>query len=379
MLMSEMRRIRLEDIARLAGVSKMTVSLALRGQKRVSPEKRATICRIAAELGYTPDPALSALNAYRRGRRPPKYAETIAFINAFDEPLSESRYLYNYLYFKGAEAKGRLFGYRVEEFRLKPAGKSPSLDRILRTRGITGVIVGDFPIAHAALDLSWENYCAVSMAFSMESPHLHVVTNDHFQSMFICMEALAKRGYRRIGLCFQIEQDEKVGRRWSGGYLAARQVCLASDDHLQPLLYTTFDLSTFHTWVDAWQPDCIITGDPLMMGYIQAIGRAYPDEIAVAIPYQSQYAAERCQGYIDENYEHSGAMAFDTVAGMIHRNERGIPDSPMHLMIPGVFVLTDHQPTTLPKSDIRPPKPASATAKPPRTSARNARKPAPRG
>lgn len=48
-------RIKLDDIAKKVGVSKMTVSLALRGDTSISTETVNTIKRVAAELGYTPN------------------------------------------------------------------------------------------------------------------------------------------------------------------------------------------------------------------------------------------------------------------------------------------------------------------------------------
>jgi DNA-binding LacI/PurR family transcriptional regulator len=42
----------MEDIARLAGVSKITVSRALRGSEQVTAETREKVCRIAGEQGY---------------------------------------------------------------------------------------------------------------------------------------------------------------------------------------------------------------------------------------------------------------------------------------------------------------------------------------
>ena len=53
--------IRLKDIAARAGVSMMTVSKALRDVKDVSPETRARIRKLAAEMGYTPDSVAQGL------------------------------------------------------------------------------------------------------------------------------------------------------------------------------------------------------------------------------------------------------------------------------------------------------------------------------
>jgi DNA-binding LacI/PurR family transcriptional regulator len=58
------RRIRLEDVARLAGVSPTTVSRALRNDPRISESTRAEVRHAANRLGYIPDARASSL----RGR-----------------------------------------------------------------------------------------------------------------------------------------------------------------------------------------------------------------------------------------------------------------------------------------------------------------------
>jgi DNA-binding LacI/PurR family transcriptional regulator len=58
------RRVRLEDVARLAGVSPTTVSRALRNDPRISEGTRAEVRYAARKLGYIPDARASSL----RGR-----------------------------------------------------------------------------------------------------------------------------------------------------------------------------------------------------------------------------------------------------------------------------------------------------------------------
>ncbi len=49
------KAVKLADIAEKVGVSVVTVSKALSGQKGVSEEMRARIKELADEMGYTPD------------------------------------------------------------------------------------------------------------------------------------------------------------------------------------------------------------------------------------------------------------------------------------------------------------------------------------
>lgn len=58
-------RITLADVARLAEVSPITVSRALRGERAVAPELVARVRAAAQTLGYVPDPAARALASAR--------------------------------------------------------------------------------------------------------------------------------------------------------------------------------------------------------------------------------------------------------------------------------------------------------------------------
>jgi DNA-binding LacI/PurR family transcriptional regulator len=61
------RRVTMEDIAKVAGVKKMTVSDALNGTRSVAPATREKIQRIAQELNYIPNLAARALSTGRTG------------------------------------------------------------------------------------------------------------------------------------------------------------------------------------------------------------------------------------------------------------------------------------------------------------------------
>lgn len=49
------KRVKLEDIAKIVGISKMSVSLAMRGDRSISPKTTQRIQSVARELGYTPN------------------------------------------------------------------------------------------------------------------------------------------------------------------------------------------------------------------------------------------------------------------------------------------------------------------------------------
>lgn len=58
-------RVTLNDVATAAGVSPITVSRALRGERAVAPELVQRVAQASARLGYVPDPAARALASRR--------------------------------------------------------------------------------------------------------------------------------------------------------------------------------------------------------------------------------------------------------------------------------------------------------------------------
>jgi len=71
--MGKQKPVSLRDIAEEAGVSRMTVSLALRDTARIPPATRQRVREIADRLGYRPDPrvrrAMAAIAQSRHGGR----------------------------------------------------------------------------------------------------------------------------------------------------------------------------------------------------------------------------------------------------------------------------------------------------------------------
>ncbi len=74
------------DIALATGLHHTTISLGLRNSPKLRPETLKKIQSAAKRLGYVPDPMLSALNAYRQGKRAPRYQATMAWINNWPDP-----------------------------------------------------------------------------------------------------------------------------------------------------------------------------------------------------------------------------------------------------------------------------------------------------
>src|ERR1017187_4344007 len=80
------KRVTVRDIARRLNVSHATVSRSLREDRRISEPVRQKVKLMAKEMGYRPDPMLSALAHYRRGNTNAPIGAELAWVNHWPEP-----------------------------------------------------------------------------------------------------------------------------------------------------------------------------------------------------------------------------------------------------------------------------------------------------
>ncbi|CAM3052265.1 LacI family DNA-binding transcriptional regulator [Rariglobus hedericola] len=326
-------RVTIRDIAAKADVHFTTVALALRDSPRISEARRKSIQKLATKMGYSPDPMLSALNAYRQTRRRPIYQATIAWINNWPERgfLRSNDDFRDY--HDGIKERAAELGYEVEEFWMR--GKDLSfakLGRILKARNIQGMILAPQPEPHTEIDFDFSEFSAVSLSYSLRNPALHVVTNHHFRSMLLLMQNLDRLGYRKVGLAVHPSWSEKVGHGWFGGVLTAKELITSG---MKILPVKLFGLDDVKAWMKKEQPDVIVSHKQFYEQLLE-MGIRMPKDVGFAnlsVPSSSPEISG-----ITQNSPHIGRKAVDVLVDMLHRGERGVPDMPLHLLVDGVWV-----------------------------------------
>lgn len=334
------KRITQKHIATLAKVSPMTVSLALRESPLILAETRRRIQKIAKQNGYRPDPALAALNAYRIADRAHQFQGVISWVTAFPSASAWREMLQTQAYFHGACQRADELGYRLEEFWVAdPELTMKRATRILTSRNIRGVIIAPLPQAGGEISLEWEHFSAVALGYSLAKPHLHVVMNYQFRNMMQTVHQLSELGYRRIGMTMPSASDRRVNHGYLGGFLSAQCDLPPSAHRLAPALTSQFDKAFFLRWFRKEKPDAVVVSAAYATDVIQwlaGIGKQVPRDIGLAvasIPFEDHTITG-----IDENAPLIGRVAVDTVVGMIHRNDFGIPVRPSSTLLEGVWV-----------------------------------------
>jgi DNA-binding LacI/PurR family transcriptional regulator len=322
-------------IAAAAGVSAMTVSLALRNNPRIAPKTRALVQRLAAEAGYRPDPQVAKLMHHLRTRRKPAFQASIGGLTTVPE-REELPYLRDMI--RSARERAEQLGYAFSLFRLDDAVK-PRLDlqRVLRTRGVEGLVL--LPVATprslAAL-LQWQEFSVVTTTHAVLEPQFHRVVPHQFGNALQICRTLAARGYRRIGLVLPTEHDVRVHHGFSGA--VAWQNLIGGTELVRPLLHDAAlpTRATVRAWFAREAPDAIVAaGDKECRPIAQMLGLRVPGPVAFV---SANKAGRSVFAGIEERPEEIGAAAIEQLAGMIQRGDKGVPAVPKVTMVDGRWI-----------------------------------------
>lgn len=352
-----MKQITMQTVADRAGVSLMTVSRALKNNPRISAATRTRIQKIATDLGYRPNPLVSALMTQLRGAREHKVWPVLAFLAAHPDAVYTSGHTYNAQIHAGAAERAARLGYKLERFSLTEPGMTWHRMRgMLRARGISGVILPPLPDPIPAIDFDWEHFACATIGYSYTTPALHRVANDQFNTIRTAVHRLTKLGYERIGLAIRHEDDRRVDNKWAGGflsfhpYLPSRRKLPVFLWHYEPspsreLSPEGFESwegrverpAGFSSWIERHRPDAILALQPLVVhGWLSSLGLRVPRDVALVSlnlqPNQPNFSG------IDQNNSLVGAAAVELVVEQIHHNEHGVPHRAKTVMISGDWV-----------------------------------------
>lgn len=335
----------LRDIARLSGVSEMTVSRVLRNQPRVAAATRETVLRHARELGYRPDPKLREFITYLRAARTRRVTEVLAWVwpdatseEVLDPRESTSKYLLRYV--EGAKRHAEELGYKVEEFFLsEPQMDARRLERILVARGIRGIIVG--PLIRqprTKLLLDWSRFSVVTMTTKMNLPAFDVVQADPYRSVELVLTELAREGWRRIALGLLAEADEVLNQRWRASFLVNHPLGVHEAERLTVTCHKE-DGAGMLAWWRKRRPEILVHQARFPVPWHTSLVKAgFEREVRQTIlNLAPQFRTEGWAG-VEQDSEASAATAVDLLAGRLLHDERGLPRYPKSVLTPVSWV-----------------------------------------
>jgi LacI family transcriptional regulator len=332
-------RVSLRDVAQVVGVSHVTVSLALRNDPRISAGRRREISAAAERLGYRPDPMLSSLSAYRQAKLPVTIRSTIAWLNQWADPKALHRLHEFEAYWTGAKETAERLGYRLDEFRIGREMSGLRLQKILTTRNVRGILIPPHQEGFSLPDFDWSLFSIVRFGASVKRPRVHIVTSDQTKCAAMAFARVHDYGYQRIGYVSSLRFDRNTKGNFRAGYLSSQDALLPVRQHLPPLLLeedaNPDDARNFRRWMKVTKPDAIITTLIRLSPLLTEIGYRVPQDVAVAT---TSMADGGFNSGVDQNSSEIGHVAMSTLAGLIHQNERGIPDYCRRILVEGRWV-----------------------------------------
>ncbi len=204
-----------KEIAEKAGVSRSTVTRALRDDPQISKAERERIRRVAGEMGYRPNPMINALMEQLRTGREARFQSILAWVEI---GVGREEWKPGEL-FVGAQARAGQLGYGLEVF-FPEVGRPEAFLRMLRARGIRGLLI-EQPGLGSALD-AWDfsDFCAVTVGVRLGNPALHFVMHDWFAGIWSLLHRLWAEGVRRPALALDTKHADHKQFRLIGGYEA---------------------------------------------------------------------------------------------------------------------------------------------------------------
>ena len=329
------RRVTLQDIARRLDLHYSTVSRALRHDRRIPPSTRKRVLRVAGQLGYRPDPMLSAMAVYRMQQSKKIYQATLGWMTNYPS-RSGWRGYERTTYFEAAKSRAIELGYTIEEFWLRePHVTQERIVKILATRNIKGLFFVSQASPGIHLRGDWSGFSAVTFGRTIARPLFHNIDNDHFRSFLLLIQKLKRLGYRRPGFALWPRVHEGIDRAWTSAFLAHQPT-----PHSRPIplfLSQNWTRSAFKRWFFQHRPDAVITHDETLLSWMESWGLRAPIDVGFALAAKHAEASPRCSG-IDENSELVARTAVNILVDMINRGETGTPAAPTSTLVEGRWI-----------------------------------------
>jgi DNA-binding LacI/PurR family transcriptional regulator len=332
------------EIAQHLGVAPSTVSRALREDPRIGQETRGRIRAAASDLGYRPNPLVSALMASRRRRGGAGEIDVIALVTSYGGREDWRTKQVCRWEFEGIQARAATLGFRIEVFSMHDyQGDAARLEATLRARGIRGVLLGFSRGNNEPVPFSSDGFAVAGLSAYFNAAQVDRANFHGFYNVQLALDHMWRLGYRRPALVVPELNNSISNNLWSGAFLDWQRRIPARNRCPPFIPAGTPDLDEFNAWVCANEPDSILFYKVPVRTFLARADRRVPEEIGVACLYRTAEEM-RAMGGIDGNLSAVGAAALDLVVERLNANSFGPTEHPKEVLIKGTW----HEGATLP-------------------------------
>ncbi|MBN8707866.1 MAG: hypothetical protein BGO12_22105 [Verrucomicrobia bacterium 61-8] len=330
-------RISIRELASLAGVSRTTVSLALRNSHLISAKVRDRVQTLAAQYNYRSHPMIAALMQQIRVKRKLQDEEIVAFITSDPAPDGWQKWSWVVEMKQGASEEANRLGFRLEHFWAGDgAADIRTLANVLYHRGIRGLLFAPMPWPHNAFTMPWERFVAIACTTSTGIPELPVVRSNHNHGIRLLLSRLSALGARSIGVAITDEDDMRVDRGLSSGIHSFLLDNPKTKVHLLRLeSYSQF--KQFAQWFSKKTPDVIILARREILDFLRKLGKSPGKDIPCAGLTVDSEEMGTMAGLF-QNSAYLGKKAVQYISKGIYDQSFGLPESPESIMIDAKFV-----------------------------------------
>ena len=330
-------RVSMAKVASELGVSASTVSRALRNDSRISEEMRAKVKATAEQMGYRPNPMISALMLNRGKRSRSSTMNTIALITDYGGGESwKTKDVCRWEYI-GLMQRADELGFRLEEFAVADfGGDLEQLENVLRNRGIQGIILGFSRSRKFRHPVPSDDFVVAGLsAYFRET----MVDRSNFHGMHnvrLALNEIRKLGYKRTGLVIPELNNRMSGYQWSASALDWQRN-LPAEETCRPFIPDSDSAETaFRNWMASEKPDSLLVYKLPVKSWLARMELRIPQDIGVAYLFRSQSEMTHYAG-IDGNLQVVGSAAVDLVVEGLITNRLGLPEHPKEVLIKGTW------------------------------------------
>jgi LacI family transcriptional regulator len=327
----------LKHIAARVRLSLTAVSMALRNDPSLPAKTIARVKKVADELGYTPDPALSALAAYRFGLKIARDYSVIALVSNW-RTSEWPRHPSALRIIEGATARARTYGYAVQHFWAREGGMDVRrFGEVLAARGIRAIILAPFERHRDEFTLDFDRFTVVTIERPEMCPHFPHVVPNYFADTLLAWQQLSARGHRRVGLVIDREFADRSAHQWEAAH-EFQQSRLVSESERIPTLVVPGSgrVEVIRNWLRRHRPNVVLSRSKGVLAAATAEHLRVPQDLG----YVSLNALDDGEPHVTGILQHRdfmGATAVDLLHNLLHRNFRGSHEISLATQVNGTW------------------------------------------